>query len=124
MNKMSKKINKEWVNVTEYFSEEQRNYNGKYLEIDEVYDDVVEVSYFSSPDDENEIYVSMGIMYGITYVHEHEADEIRNQIKAELEVEYKKNGENISSTFINNFAEKYRLCLPNDMFFSDDIFDF
>lgn len=28
----------EWKNVTDYFSEEQRYYNGKHLEIDEVYD--------------------------------------------------------------------------------------
>ena len=38
----------EWKNVTEHFTEEERHYNRKYLEIDEVYDDVVEVSI---PDD-------------------------------------------------------------------------
>ncbi len=117
-------MSKEWVNVTDYFSENQRHYNGKYLEIDEVYDEVVEVSYFSSPEDENEIYVSLGIMHGIVYVHENEADEKRNQIKAELEKEYKKNGENPSKDFINRFAEKYELCLPNDIYFAGDIFGF
>ena len=117
-------MSKEWVNVTDYFSEAQRNYNGKYLEIDEVYDEVVEVSYFSSPDDENEIYISLGSLYGIAYVHENDAEEIRYQMKAELEEEYKRNGENPSETFINSFAKKYKLCLPSDIYFSGIIFDF
>lgn len=43
-------------NVTGTFSEEERHYNGKYLEIDEVYDDVVEVSVFSAVDEPYEIY--------------------------------------------------------------------
>ena len=49
----------EWKNVTEHFTEEERHYNGKYLEIDEVYDDVAEVSLFSSNDDTYEIYISL-----------------------------------------------------------------
>ena len=51
----------EWKNVTKHFTEEERQYNGKYLEIDEVYDDVVEVSLFSAKDDIYEIYISFGI---------------------------------------------------------------
>ena len=62
----------EWKNVTKHFTEEERQYNGKYLEIDEVYDDVVEVSLFSAKNDIYEIYISFGIMCGIShnlYVH-------------------------------------------------------
>ena len=39
-----------------------------YLEIDEVYDEKVEVSLFSSPDGIYELYISYGKMYGIIYV--------------------------------------------------------
>ena len=38
----------EWVNVTDSFSESQRHYKNTYLEICEVFDEVVEVSLFSS----------------------------------------------------------------------------
>lgn len=48
-------------NVTGTFSEEERHYNGKYLEIDEVYDDVVEVSVFSAVDEPYEIYFTYDI---------------------------------------------------------------
>lgn len=37
-----------WKDVTEFFSESQRYYKDCYLEIDEVYDECVEVSLFSS----------------------------------------------------------------------------
>lgn len=49
----------EWKNVTDTFSEEQRYYNGKYLEIDEVYNDEVEVSVFSADDEPYEIYFKL-----------------------------------------------------------------
>lgn len=39
-----------WIEVTDCFSESQRHYKDKYLIIDEVLDDTVEVSLFSSPD--------------------------------------------------------------------------
>ena len=52
----------EWKNVTDTFSEEQRHYNGKYLEIDEVYNDEVEVSVFSADDEPYEIYLMMNRM--------------------------------------------------------------
>ena len=49
---------KEWVNVTETFSERQRHYKNVYLEICEVCDEKVEVSLFSSEEDSYEIYFS------------------------------------------------------------------
>ena len=52
----------QWVNVTNTFSESQRHYKNTYLEICEVFDEVVEVSLFSSADKPYEIYFSFGIM--------------------------------------------------------------
>ena len=49
----------EWRNVTEEFSERQRHYNGKYLEVDEVYDEAVEVSVFSAFGEPYEIYFKL-----------------------------------------------------------------
>lgn len=62
----------EWKNVTGHFSEGQRHYNGKYLEIDEVYDDVVEVSVFSAIADPCEIYFSYDRFYGIVYAEKYD----------------------------------------------------
>lgn len=35
-----------WENVTELFSEDERHYKNTYLEINEVYDDIIEVMEF------------------------------------------------------------------------------
>lgn len=105
-----------WRNVTESFSENERHYKNLYLEIDEVYDEIIEVSLFSSQEDLYEIYVSFGSMYGIIYAKVEEADSKREEVKAELVREYKKNKEP-TSEFINEFAEKYKMCLPNDILF-------
>ena len=78
---MKSKNMKEWKNVTDSFSEEQRHYKNTYMEICEVYDEVVEVSLFSSKTDPYEIYFSYGIMYGIIYVEKEDADAKREEIK-------------------------------------------
>jgi len=65
----------QWVNVTNTFSESKRHYKNTYLEICEVFDEVVEVSLFSSVDKPYEIYFSFGIMYGIVYVKKEDAYE-------------------------------------------------
>ncbi len=57
----------QWVDVTSTFSESQRHYKNTYLEICEVFDEVVEISLFSSEVGPYEIYFSFGIMYGIVY---------------------------------------------------------
>lgn len=112
-----------WENVTEHFTEEERHYNGKYLEIDEVYDDVVEVSLFSCDDDLYEIYISYGIMCGIIYVEEEKAYHLHEEIKELLAKEYKKNKEP-TDKFMNEFHKKYNICLPNDLFFdAKDLFN-
>ncbi|MDD3229817.1 MAG: hypothetical protein PHE09_11435 [Oscillospiraceae bacterium] len=105
-----------WRNVTESFSEEQRHYKNTYLEIDEVYDEMVEVSLFSSKTDSYEIYISYGRMYGIVYVPPEDAVSRREEIKNVLAEEYEKKNEP-TSEFINKFAEKYHLQLPVDIFF-------
>lgn len=111
---------KQWRNVTETFSEDARHYSGTYLEIDEVYDEVVEVSLFT-PDDENdpyEIYLSYGILYGIIYADsEEEAVAKREEVKKVLEEEYQRHKEP-TGEFINVFCEKYKVKLPNDVLFN------
>lgn len=108
-----------WVNVTECFSEKQRHYKNTYLEVDWVYDDVVEVSLFSSFEDPYEIYVRYGIMYGIIYVDEEHAYQKYEEIKKELEMEYEKHPEP-TSEFINLFANKHHLSMPFDVLFDSD----
>ena len=108
-----------WRDVTDTFSESRRHYKNTYLEICEVIDEIVEVSLFSSPNDPFEIYFSFGKMYGIVYAPEEEAAEKREQMKADLEQEYFRNKEP-SREFINRFARKYDVQLPNDVLFDSD----
>lgn len=109
----------QWINVTNTFSELQRHYKNTYLEICEVFDEVVEVSLFSSVDESYEIYFSFGIMYGIVYVEKENAYEKREQMKSDLEREYYKNKEP-SNEFMNSFAKRYNVCLPRDVLFDED----
>ena len=113
----------EWKNVADTFSEEQRYYNGKYLEIDEVYNDEVEVSVFSADDEPYEIYFSYDKYYGIVYAEKEKVYEIRDEMKRELQAEYDKSRK-MSDEFIRKFTEKYDVCMPNDIYFSFDIMDF
>jgi hypothetical protein len=109
----------EWKNVTETFSEKQRHYNGKYLEISRVYDNKVEVSLFSSPKDSYEIYFCYDIMHGIIYVEKEKSDELYKEIIQVLEAEYKKH-KKATGEFIDYFCGKYKVCLPSDMYFNTD----
>ena len=102
-----------WKNVTDTFSEGERHYNGKYLEICEVYDEKIEVSLFSAPDGQYEIYFSFGIFYGIIYVDKEKATALRQEIKAAIIEEYKANKEPTDG-FIDSFAKKYEVCMPAD----------
>ena len=107
---------KSWNNVTETFSDKQRHYKDMFLETCEVFDEILEVSLFSSTVDSYEIYFSYGIFYGIIYVEEENAAEKYETVKNELELEYRKR-KNPTTAFINEFAEKYGVSLPNDIFF-------
>ncbi len=114
-----------WRDVTNTFSEKRRHYKDTYLEIDEVLEggkETAEVSLFSCDDGIYEIYMSYGIMYGISYVDKVKADAQREAMKKDLEEEYEKtNGEGPSDDFINAFCKKYEIGIPNDIFFDFDI---
>ena len=105
-----------WKNVTNAFSEKRRHYRNTYLEICEVYDEAVEVSVFSSESQPYEIYVSYGRMYGVIYSNAEDAYAKLEEIKKVLEKEYKENKEP-TDEFIEAFAEKYQLELPQDIIF-------
>ena len=106
---------KSWNNVTETFSDKQRHYKNMYLETCEVYE-ILEVSLFSSIVDSYEIYFSYGEFYGIIYVEKENAVEKYETVKNELELEYRKH-KDPTETFINEFADKNRVCLPSDILF-------
>jgi hypothetical protein len=106
-----------WVDVTNSFSERDRHYKNLYMEINEVYDGVVEVSLFSCKEEPYEIYFTYDIFYGIIYAEAATAYAKRNEIKKELEMEYRKNKQP-TRDFINDFATKYDVQLPNDIFFN------
>lgn len=118
--KFNKKEQK-WRNVTESFSERQRHYKNTYLEICEVFDEVVEVSVFSSVTDPYEIYFSYGRFYGIIYAEKDEAYIEFEKVKHELEAEYRKH-EEPTGKFINDFARRHKVCMPNDILFDTDAF--
>ena len=82
-----------WRNVTKTFSKAQRHYRNMYLEICEVFDDKLEVSLFSSKVESYEIYFSYGIMYGIIYAEEENAALKYEEVKKELELEYRQRKE-------------------------------
>ena len=107
---------KSWKNVTETFSDEQRHYKNMYLETCEVYDEILEVSLFSSIVDPYEIYFSYGIFYGIIYVEQENAVEKYETVRKELEQEYNTHKEP-TATFINEFAEANKVELPSDILF-------
>lgn len=113
-----------WVNVTKFFSEKERHYSDTYLEIDEVYDENIEVSLFSSKVGFYEIYFSYGKLYGIIYAEEENAYLKREEIKKELVFEYQ-NHKEPTTDFINMFCEKHKVCMPNDILFdASNLFDF
>lgn len=114
----------DWKNMIDFFSEDERYYKNTYLEINEVYDEQIEVSLFSSRDEPYEIYFSYGIFYGIIYVDRKMAHSKREEVKNELAEEFQ-NNEEPTDEFINEFCEKFEVCMPNDVLFDmSDMFDF
>ena len=94
----------EWIDKTDTF--EERKWKDKYLEICEVLDD--------------EIYVSYGIMYGIVYVHKNDSVRLQKEIKQVIYNDYMKNGyseDMPTDEFINRFHTKYNIQIPYDIFF-------
>ncbi|NLB20368.1 MAG: hypothetical protein GX829_05995 [Clostridium sp.] len=114
----------DWKNMIDFFSEDERYYKNTYLEINEVYDEQIEVSLFSSRDEPYEIYFSYGIFYGIIYVDGKKAHSKREEVKSELVKEHHKHKEP-TDEFINEFCKKHEVCMPNDILFDrTDIFGF
>lgn len=105
-----------WENVIDLFTDEERHYKDTYMEINEVYDGIVEVSLFSSDEGPYEIYFSYDIFYGIIYVDAENAYSKREEVKKELAEEYEINKE-ATGEFINAFAEKHKVCMPSDILF-------
>ncbi len=62
-------------------------------------------------------------MYGIVYVHKDNAESLRDEIKDVIYNDYIANDysdDMPSDEFINNFGEKYNICIPNDIFFDEE----
>lgn len=110
-----------WKDVTNNFSEEARHYNGKYLEIDYVLDGWVEASLFSSDTMPYEIYFSYGVMYGIIYTTKENGLSLLEEVKEVLREDYINNKEP-SDKFIEDFCNKYKVCIPSDVLFNEDAF--
>lgn len=104
-----------WENKTDEFTEQQRHYKDKYLEICNVYNDEVEVNLYSSCDD-YEIYINYGIMFGISYVSKANAYQRFEEIKKDIEKEIQKHGSEPSDKFIDEFCKKYDVVIPDDIF--------
>lgn len=64
-------MEKEWKDITNYFSEKQRHYNGKYLVVDYILDEEIEVQLYEVEEEwfdyEYEIFVNSDPFYGSTY---------------------------------------------------------
>lgn len=112
----------EWEDRTAQFSEDERHWNDRYLEVCEVAENDIECNLYSCFDDDWEIYVNYGEMYGISYAPEEKAAAQRAQMMKEIEAEYDKNGKEPSDDFIDSFAEKYKLDIMNTYFNTDDMF--
>lgn len=111
-------MEKEWVDITDNYSERSRHYNGKYLLKSMLLDEEVEIQIYSFDDDEYvyEIFVNSEKFYGSCYPREG-AFEIYEQMKNDIYKEsFKKN--KYSKNFINRFADKYNLGIAFDSFFS------
>lgn len=113
-------MEKEWKDVTNYFSEKQRHYNGKYLELDLVIDNIAEIQLYrvintSEFPGKYEIFVNLGDRYGSLY--KDDPYETFEAIKKELYDEsFKEN--KFSHEFYSKLSKKYGISFPTDAFFS------
>ena len=105
----------EWKDVTDTFTEGQRHWKGRYLELCEVSGNSIELSLFSS-ENEWEVYVNYGYMYGVSYVPADKALQHREEMKKTIEEEYEKHQEKPSDSFVNDFVRKYQLDIMSAFF--------
>lgn len=107
----------EWKDVTERYTEEQRKYDDTYLEQEEVYADAIEVSLFSTLDRGYEICFNFGDFYGIVYAMASRAYSIREEMKKDLQEAFQEM-KKPTPEFKDWFIDKYKVCLPADIFFN------
>ena len=112
-------MKKEWKEVTNYFSEEARHYNGKYLLKSIVLEDVIELQLYEVLEGDfeadYEIFIAAGKYYGSIYTNE--PYEIYDEIKQAI---YKEsfNKNKYQKRFFKKLREKYGLGLYSDAFVS------
>lgn len=107
----------EWKDVTDYFSEERRHWRDLYMEVCEVSENEdIECSLFSSIDEEWEIYFNYGIMHGVSYATKENARSQREQMKKDIEEEYRKHRMDPSDEFINDFCTRYKVDIMHAFF--------
>ena len=113
-------MEKEWKDITNYFSEKQRHYNGKYLVVDYLLDEEIEIQLYEVEEDgfdyEYEIFVNSNPFYGSTYPDTDPYEMLEAMKKDIYEESFKKN--KYSKKFINAFAKKYDLGIAADSYFS------
>ena len=116
---------KEWKEITDYFSEKRRHYNGKYMLVDYLLDDNIEVQLYKSEDDDDpemkyEIFFIAPHFYGSTYP-DTEPYKIVEAMKEDLYKESLKK-KPFSDKFIGMFCKKYSIEIPFDAFFNFKLF--
>ena len=106
-----------WRDVTEKYTEEERKYDDTYLEKEETYGNTIGMSLFSTLDRGCEICFSFGEFYGIVYAMANRAYQIYEEMKTDLAEAAGKMKEP-TPDFKDWFTDKYKVCLPADIFFS------
>lgn len=112
-------MEKQWIDITNNYSEDSRHYNGKYLEKSFLLDEEIEIQIYEVIEDgfdyTHEIFVNCKQFYGSTYP-KNNPYELFEQMKEDIYKEsFKKN--RYSKKFINEFCKKYNLGIAMDSYF-------
>ncbi len=108
------------MDVTNYFTKSQRHYNGKYLELDLVLDNTIEIQLYTvidknKFDNDFEIFVNLGDRYGSIYLDD--PYETYEAIKKDLyEESFKENS--FSHEFFDELSKKYDIHYAIDAYFA------
>lgn len=121
MNSRYHKYENEWKIVSNNYSEEARAYKDKYLEIEEEFGIWFVVSVFRLKNDMYAIFVAYDKTSVVTYVDKENVYKIKEEIKKDLEENYKKYGK-VNDTFLSYFNKKYNMVeMPEDFFEEIDV---
>lgn len=123
-----------WESKIDTFSQQERFWNGVYLQTCDVLNDVIEVNLYIPTDADNdtcEIYVNYGKLYGVSYVEGPKAYSLKDEIKkviyddfmAHPKYQNSDSQQYPTAEFINSFAEKYHLSLSNAFFDEDALME-